>query len=118
MKDKPYALTLHTGANLVTSFVITDHIYLYFNPEFWEKAILDLRQRLDLKELVRGGNIHIIRPHYKKSVFYNVQTIKGYKVVSYLQLYLDLYNFQPRGQEHAEQLKNILEEKGKDFYEF
>ena len=92
-------------------------MYLYFEPQNWNKDILDLRQRLDLKELVRGGNIRIIRPHYKKSVFYNAQIIKGYKVVSNLQLYLDLYNFKPRGQEHAEYLKKTLKEKGKSLYE-
>lgn len=118
LKDKPYALTLHSGANLTTSFVLTDQVYLYFNPENWAKDILDLRQRLDLKELVRGGNIHIIRPYYKKCIFYNAQEIKGYKVVSNLQLYLDLYNFKPRGKEHAENLKQILKEKGKDLYEY
>jgi hypothetical protein len=48
-------------------------------------------------------------------VFFNQQTINGFKVVSNLQLYLDLYNFQPRGQEQAEQLKTILEEKEKNF---
>ncbi|MFH1283349.1 MAG: type IV toxin-antitoxin system AbiEi family antitoxin [bacterium] len=117
LKSKPYALTLHSGANLTTSFVITDHVYLYFSHEIWNKDFLNFCQHLDLKELVRGGNIHIILPHYKKSIFYNVQMIKGYKVVSNLQLYLDLYNFIPRGQEHAEYLKQILEEKGKDLYE-
>jgi hypothetical protein len=117
LKDKPYVLTLHSGANLITSFVVTDQVYLYFQPEDWNKDILELRQQLDLKELVRGGNIHIIRPHYKKSVFYSAQTIKGYKVVSNLQLYLDLYNFKPRGREHGEYLKKYLEEKGKNLYE-
>lgn len=117
LQTKPYAITLHSGANLTTSFVMTDHVHLYFKPQSWKKDILDLRQRLDLKELVRGGNIHIIRPHYKTSIFYNAQEIKGYKVVSNLQLYLDLYSFKPRGQEHAEYLKKILEEKGKSLYE-
>lgn len=117
LRNKQYALTLHSGANLTTSFVITDSIYLYFKSQNWGKDILDLRQQLVLKELVRGGNIHIIRPHYKNSVFYDAQTIKGYKVVSNLQLYLDLYNFKPRGQEHAEYLKKVLEEKGKRLYE-
>lgn len=117
LKDKPYALTLHSGANLITSFVMTDQIYLYFSPDNWKKEILDLRQQLDLKELVRGGNIHIARPYYKNSAFYNNQTVKGYKVVSNLQLYLDLYNFKPRGKEHAEYLKQTLKEKGKDLYE-
>jgi hypothetical protein len=117
LKDKQYAFTLHAGANLITSFVITDQIHLYFSPENWKKEILELRQQLDLKELVRGGNINIIRPLYKNSVFYGARTVKGYRVVSGLQLYLDLYGYKPRGREHAEYLKKALEEKGKSLYE-
>ena len=112
LANKQYALTLHSGANLITSFVVTDQIHLYFNPENWKKEILDLRQQLDLKELVRGGNINIVQPYYKKSIFYNARDIKGYKIVSNLQLYIDLYHFQPRGREHAEYLKKVLDEKG------
>jgi len=113
LKEKQYALTLHTGTNLMTSFVKTDEVYVYLQLVDWDRDILDLRQKLDLKELVRGGNFHIIRPYYKNSVFFNRQKIKGFEVVSNLQLYLDLYNFQPRGREHAEYLKKSLKEKGK-----
>jgi len=112
LKENQYALTLHTGANLITSFVRTEEIFIYLNLKNWKKDILDIRQKLDLKELVRGGNIHLIHPFYKNSVFFNTQIIKGYTVVSNLQLYLDLYNFQPRGREQAEYLRNLLEEKG------
>jgi hypothetical protein len=113
LKENQYALTLHTGANLITSFVRTEEIFIYMNLKDWKKDILDIRQKLDLKELVRGGNIHLIHPFYKNSVFFNTQKIKGYTMVSNLQLYLDLYNFQPRGREQAEYLKNLLEEKGR-----
>ena len=114
LKENQYALTLHSGANLITSFVRTEEIFIYINSKDWKKDILDIRQKLDLKELVRGGNIHLIHPFYKNSVFFNTQKIKGYTVVSNLQLYLDLYNFQPRGREQAEHLKNLLEEKGRN----
>ena len=113
LKQEQYALTLHTGANLLTSFVRTDETYLYLNLADWDREILDLRQKLELKELVRGGNFHIIRPYYKNSVFFNRQKIKGFSVVSNLQLYLDLYHFQPRGREHAGYLMKLLEERGK-----
>ena len=113
LKENQYVLTLHTGANLITSFVRTGDIFIYMNLKNWEKDILDIRQKLELKELVRGGNIHLIHPFYKNSVFFNTQKIKGYTVVSNLQLYLDLYNFQPRGREQAEYLRNLLEEKGR-----
>ena len=113
-KADKYALTLHTGANLITSYVRTDDIYFYLDAKKWDKDILDIRQRLGLKELVKGGNIHIVKPYYKNSVFFNCQKIRGYRVVSNLQLYLDLYNFQPRGKEHAEYLRKILKERGRD----
>jgi hypothetical protein len=47
-------------------------------------------------------------------VFLYKQMVRGYSVVSNLQLYLDLYGFQPRGREQAEALKKMLEEKGKN----
>lgn len=112
LKEDQYALALHTGANLITNFVRTDHIYVYLNTKTWDNDILKIRQRLELKELVRGGNIHFVSPYYKKSLFSHLQRIKGYRVVSNLQLYLDLYHFQPRGRAHAEYLKKILENKG------
>lgn len=112
-KNYLYALTLHTGANLITSFVRDENIYFYLDKKILEKNLLEIRQSLDLKQLVQGGNIYIIAPYYKNSVFYNLQRIKGYNVVSNLQLYLDLYNFQPRGREHAEYLLKILKEKGR-----
>jgi len=112
LNDNQYALTLHTGANLITTFVKTEDIFFYLHSFEWDKDLLTLRQKLGLKELVRGGNIHIIRPYYRTSVFFNTQKIKGLNVVSNLQLYLDLYNFQPRGREHAEYLKRLLKEKG------
>jgi len=114
LKENQYALTLHTGANFITSFVRTEEIFIYLSLKDWKKDILNIRQKLDLKELVRGGNIHLIHPFYKNSVFFNTQKIKGYTVVSNLQLYLDLYNFQPRGREQAEHLRNLLEEKGRN----
>lgn len=113
MKKTAYAFTLHTAANLYTSFVKTDNIYFYLKSSDLKKDILDLRQHLELKQLMQGGNIHIIKPHYKTSIFFNTQRIKNYTAVSNLQLYLDLYNFQPRGREHAEYLKKLLEEKGR-----
>ncbi|MFA7575413.1 MAG: hypothetical protein WCY14_07980 [Arcobacteraceae bacterium] len=112
LKEQEYALTLHPGANLITSFVRTTDIYLYIKTKSWKKDILKIRQDLGLKELVQGGNIHFVDPFYRNSIFNEIQKIGGYSVASNLQLYLDLYNFQPRGREHAEYLKNLLLTKG------
>ncbi len=110
-----YALTLHTGANLITNYVNTPAVYCYLRSERFNEVSLDLRQTLDLKELRKGGNFYLIRPYYKNGVFLNNQIIKGYNVVSYLQLYLDLYNFPQRGKDHAQYLLKTLKEEGKSF---
>lgn len=110
-----YALTLHTGANLLTRYVNTDNTYCYLNCAKFDEVLLDLRQSLNFKELKKGGNVFIVKPHYKESIFVNKQQIKGFNVVSNLQLYLDLFSFPQRGREHAQYLLNVLEEKGVNF---
>ena len=88
-------------------------MYCYLPTEDFKNTSLDLRQALDLKELKKGGNFYLIKPYYKSAVFFNTQTMKGYNVVSDLQLYLDLYNFPQRGRDHAEYLLKTLKEEGK-----
>lgn len=112
-RENSYALTLHTGANLITNFVRTSSVYLYLHATDFKKISLELRQALDLKELKKGGNVYLIEPYYRKSVFFGSQKIRGYPVVSSLQLYLDLYHFPERGREQAEHLDRILKEKRK-----
>ena len=70
------------------------------------------RHAVVLKELKNGGNVCFIKPYYKNSVFLHKQDIKGFSVVSDLQLYLDLYHFPQRGREHADYLLKVLKEKG------
>lgn len=110
-----YALTVHTGANLITNYVNTQTIYCYLKSSTFDEVSLDLRQTLDLKELKNGGNFCLIKPYYKNGIFLNNQTIKGYNIVSNLQLYLDLYHFPQRGRDHAQYLLKILKEEGKSF---
>ena len=112
-EPKKYALTLHTGANLITHYVNTQTIYCYLPAENFKNASLDLRQTLDLKELKKGGNFYLIKPYYKSATFFNTQMIKGFNIVSDLQLYLDLYHFPQRGRDHAEYLLKTLKEEGK-----
>ncbi|MFA5316711.1 MAG: type IV toxin-antitoxin system AbiEi family antitoxin [Dehalococcoidales bacterium] len=112
-EPKKYALTLHTGANLITSYVNTHTIYCYLPAENFKSASLNLRQALDLKELKTGGNFYLINSYYKSAAFINTQTIKGYNVVSNLQLYLDLFHFPQRGRDHAEYLLKTLKDERK-----
>jgi len=112
-KALTYALTLHTGANFISSYIATDAIQFYLGSKDIKQDIVRLCQHLELKQLVNGGNIHIIKPYYKHSVFFNLQKIKGYCIVSNAQLYIDLYHYHPRGREHALCLRDIVKKEGK-----
>ncbi len=109
-----YALTLHAGANFDTSYVNTQDVYLYIDQAVFAKTVPALRQQLDLKQLVQGGNVFLVNPYYKHSVFWGAQKKRGFTVVSNLQLYLDLYNFRPRGLEHADFLREQLQQEGRE----
>jgi hypothetical protein len=111
-RDILYGFTLHAGANLITRFLNTDEIHCYVQGETYHSEINDLRQKLDLKQLVSGGNVHFVIPRYAHSWFYNLQNIRGYSVVSNIQLYLDLSQYYPRGREHAAYLEKVLQHKG------
>ncbi|MBI4351483.1 MAG: hypothetical protein HY550_08595 [Elusimicrobia bacterium] len=107
-----YALTLHSGANLRTGYVKIEDPYIYLRLGNWPQELPRLREKLELKKLAQGGNVHLVRPFYKSVIFPARREVKGFSVVSDLQLYLDLYNFQPRGREHAQYLKETLLRKG------
>lgn len=107
-----YALTLHAGANLKTGFVKIDDSCIYLRLENWAQELPRIREKLGLKKLAQGGNVRLVHPFYRNTVFSGCRVIKGFNVVSDLQLYLDLYNFQPRGREHAQYLRETLQRKG------
>ena len=94
-----YGLSLLSGASLVAPFVrFTDiHFYITGEPDEWVK-------KLELAPVEFGGTVHLIQP-YDEGVFYGTQTIEGLKVVSDIQLYIDLYKYPARGREAADFLR-------------
>lgn len=94
-----YALTLHSGASLVAPFVRHTDIHFY-----WRGNLKKLVSSLDLRPVETGGTIHILTP-YDEGVFYHVQEIDRLRIVSSIQLYLDLIHYPARGQEQAEFLR-------------
>lgn len=100
-----YALTLHAGAHLVAPFATFHEVHIYVDPweprreteQFWMDA-------LELQRVQSGGNVYLVWPYYKHGAFYGMREINGVRVVSDIQLYVDLYNFPMRGREQAEHL--------------
>ena len=94
-KKIKYAFTLTSGASLVAPFLRYNRVFIYIlgNIETFAKD-------LNFKEVSSGSNISILQP-YDEGVFYNLQIIDGVKVVSDIQLYLDLISYRERGEEAA-----------------
>jgi hypothetical protein len=91
-----YAFTLTSGASRIAPFLRYKTVFAYVMDDFNR-----LTKDLNLKEVTSGPNISFLEP-YDEGVLYGQQEIKGAKVVSNVQLYLDLKSYKERGEEAAE----------------
>jgi len=98
-KKSCYGLTLMAGASLVAPFVRFSDVHLYIAED--QKQWVD---QLDLEEVEFGGNVFLVQPA-DEGVFIDIREINKIKVVSNLQLYLDLVKYPARGKEQAEFLR-------------
>jgi hypothetical protein len=97
-KDIGYALTGFSGAARFAPAVRYNRAMAYVSnmPE-------DVVSMLNLKEVESGANVMLLGP-YDEGVFYGTQVIDDIRIVSPLQIYLDLKNYKGRGEEAAEVL--------------
>lgn len=116
-KKKAFALTLYSASRLMSPHVKDDRhfIYLDLSREEFPTFLKQLETQLNLYQLMQGGNVCFILPFYRGSVFKKSTKIKGYPVVSPLQLYLDLMTFPPTGSEEAQHLISNFKKKGQPF---
>jgi predicted transcriptional regulator len=96
-----YGFTLFTGAQFIMPYVRQANVYVYFK----EYDIKNWVEKLELKPVEAGPNFYIIQP-YDEHIFWGMQNINSIKIVSNIQLFLDLFNFPTRGEEQAIALKN------------
>jgi len=91
-----YALTGFSGAARFAPAVrytrVMAYVYTARVPSF-----------LDLKEVESGANVMLLLP-YDEGVFYGAQVIDDIRIVSPLQIYLDLKGYKGRGEEAADVL--------------
>ena len=91
-----YGLALFSGARKVAPFVRFMRFFSYIDGN-----IDDIAEALQLKKVDTGANITLLQP-YDDGIFYGLQDINGIKVVSDIQLYLDLKSYKGRGEEAAQ----------------
>ncbi len=96
-----YALSVQAGAGLVAPHAVYKEVHMYVHDA---KDIEFFKKELDLKDADQGANLVLMMPYYKHSVFYDSREIEDLRVVSDIQLYLDLYGYPVRGREQAEHL--------------
>jgi hypothetical protein len=94
----PYAFTLTSGASKVAPFLRYNRIFAYVSNN---NNIDRVAKVLNFKEVSTGPNISFLEP-YDEGVLYYLQEVNGVKVVSDIQLYLDLKGYMKRGEEAAE----------------
>ncbi|MDF1592569.1 MAG: type IV toxin-antitoxin system AbiEi family antitoxin [Desulfobacterales bacterium] len=96
-----YALSVQAGANLVAPYAAFQEVHIYIDNE---KALAYFEKQLNLSKADQGANFYLMFPYYKHSVFYDSWIVKKLRVVSDLQLYLDLHGYPIRGLEQAQHL--------------
>ncbi len=97
---------------MVAPNVVNNDISVYIDVpgDDVEQYFCDLQTQFTLVPPIAGANVHFVLPIYKSSVFRDSRPIGGYRVVSNLQLYLDLINHPLGGEEQAKWLSARLEE--------
>ena len=102
-KQDGWGLSLHAGAYLVAPHVQFREMHVLVSP-----AAEGFRSRLigslDARTAEAEANLVLVEPFYKRSFLFEARVIRGVRVVSDLQLYLDLMCFPQRGREQAEVL--------------
>lgn len=116
-KKKAFALTLYSASRLISPYVKDDRHFIYLNMgrDEFPAFLKTMETQLNLYKLVHGGNVCFVLPFYRSSVFRDSGKIKGFPVVSRLQLYLDLMTFPPTGTEEAEHLASYFKRNGEAF---
>ncbi len=113
-KKVSYALTLFSASRLIETYVKDDRHFVYLDLERDQffSFLKEMELQTGLLKLVHGGNICFAMPFYHSSIFRDSKKMKGYRVVSDLQLYLDLMGFPPSGPEEADHLIPYFKKKG------
>jgi hypothetical protein len=112
-----YALTLFSASRLISPYVKEDRHFIYLDKRgesFW-KYLDQLEREQLIYKLAHGGNVCFLAPFYRSSLFRDARTLRGYRVASNLQLYLDLMAFPPSGPEEAKHLEEYFKKQGNPF---
>jgi hypothetical protein len=99
----PAAATILSALDLLMPYVRHDQAHLYV-LDFSVEVERVIRDRLSAEPVQRGGNLHLMVPYYGEAAFYASRVEGRFRVVSDIQLFLDLIHYPVRGPEAADEL--------------
>jgi hypothetical protein len=100
-----YALTGLFAALYVAPWVRTNKAHLYVKTK---KDVEKIAKELDLRPIEGVGNVRVAIAR-SNGVFYGARKIDGIRIVSNVQLYVDMLNYPARGAEGAEMIYEVIE---------
>jgi len=98
-----YALTLHAAAWIIAPYVRPTDFHIYIHPDIERKELATFTESLNVSPIERSGNVKLVTP-YDEGVFYGSKPVNDVRIVSPIQLYVDLFNHPGRGEEAAGKL--------------
>lgn len=101
--EQPAAATILSGMDLTMPYVRHDQAHLYV-LDFSIDVERVIRDRLSAEPVRQGGNLHLMVPYYGEAAFYGSRVEDRFRVVSDIQLFLDLIHYPVRGPEAADEL--------------
>ena len=102
--DLEYSLSGLVAAWMVAPSVKTRDFHLYVPSE---DIAAKIAGKIELNRMPRGGNVKFVLP-YDEGVLYGTRVVRGVKVVSNVQLYVDLYTVPARGGKAASQILELI----------
>ena len=96
------ALTQLGALDAYASHVVgTNQVHVYCRADLVPAAVQATRLSLNAEPVRRGGNLHLVKPALRQSVFFDARNLEGVRVVSPIQLFIDLTGYPLRGIEGA-----------------
>lgn len=101
-----YAFSGLAGALIVAPFVRPTNVHLYVDSDGDAEKIA---KRLRLMPVEEQGNVKFVISK-SKGVYYGAQKIDDLRIVSNVQLYVDLLNYPARGEEAAGEVLKVIKD--------
>jgi len=106
--ERSAALGFQAGASLVSPHATFNQVHLIIDAAHFDAIHADIQLQLGLEPSREGANLVIVRPYHRHSALFGSRRIKKWRVVSDIQLYLDLHRYPLRGEEQASHLWNMV----------